>query len=172
MIQTAGSRDTVSRSGATHSPDAVLFDELDRTFTFYGYAPDALIQVLHRAQELFGYLREDVVDRIATALRLPLSQVHGVIGFYSYFSRKPLGKHVVNICLGTACYVRGADLILRRLEKELGIMAGQTTPDGQFSLRCARCVGACGMAPVVMIGPDIHSQLRPDRLKGTLRKYR
>jgi NADH-quinone oxidoreductase subunit E/NADP-reducing hydrogenase subunit HndA len=78
----------------------------------------------------------------------------------------------VNVCVGTACYVRGADLILRRLEKELAITSGQTTPDGQFSLRCARCVGACGMAPVVMIGPDIHSQLKPDRLKVTLRKYR
>jgi len=131
-----------------------------------------LIQVLHRAQELFGYLREDVVKYIARELRLPVSRVHGVIGFYSFFSRVPQGKYTVSVCLGTGCYVKGADRILRGFEKNLGIQPGQTSADGRFSLRCVRCVGACGVAPVAMVGNDLHTQIRMENVKKVLKAYK
>lgn len=163
----------VSRSGVVQAPyEQPLFLELDAAITHYARRPEALIQILHRAQELFGYLREDVVDRIARELRLPISRIYGVIGFYSYFSKVPTGKHTINVCTGTACYVRGADQLLRVVEKELGIVDGGTTTDGRFSLRCARCVGACGQAPVVMIDNDVHSELRTNRVKQVLRNYK
>jgi NADH:ubiquinone oxidoreductase subunit E len=163
----------ISRSGVVTAPyDQALFAELQMALDFYDRAPDALIQVLHRAQELFGYLREDVVNYIARELRLPMSQVHGVIGFYSFFSRVPQGKHTINICTGTACYVRGAETLLRTFEKELGISSGQTTADGRFSLRCARCVGACGLAPVAMIGDHVHGHLKSNAVKKFLKAYK
>ena len=163
----------ISRSGVVQAPyEQPLFEELDAAIAFYDRAPDALIQILHRAQELFGYLREDVVDHIAHALRLPLSKVHGVIGFYSFFSKVPQGKHTVNVCLGTACYVRGAAQLLRGLEKQMGIKRGETTGDGRFSLRCARCVGACGLAPVLMVNDDVQGKVRIDGLKKLLKNYK
>ncbi|GMU21631.1 MAG: hypothetical protein AMXMBFR13_17230 [Phycisphaerae bacterium] len=163
----------ISRSGVSTAPyEQALWQELFAAIEFYQHAPDALIQVLHRAQELFGYLREDVVKFIAKELRLPVSRVHGVIGFYSFFSRVPQGKYMISVCLGTGCYVRGADQILRGFEKALGVTAGQTTADGRFSLRCVRCVGACGVAPVAMVGNDLHTQLKMDSVKKVLKAYK
>jgi len=163
----------ISRSGAVAAPyEQALFAELQMAMDFYDRAPDALIQILHRAQELFGYLREDVIRYIAHELRLPISQVYGVIGFYSFFSRVPQGKHTINVCTGTACYVRGAETVLRAFEKELGIRNGQTTADGRFSLRCARCVGACGLAPVAMVGDRVHGQLKSNEIKKLLKAYK
>jgi NADP-reducing hydrogenase subunit HndA len=163
----------ISRSGASDRPyEEALWQELSSAIEFYQHAPEALIQVLHRAQELFGYLREDVVKYIAHELRLPISRVHGVIGFYSFFSRVPQGKHTVSVCMGTGCYVKGADQILRGFEKTLGIKAGQTSADGRFSLRCVRCVGACGVAPVAMVGNDLHTNLKMDSVKKVLKAYK
>ncbi len=163
----------ISRSGVVQAPyEQVLFAELQAAIDFYKKAPDALIQILHRGQELFGYLREDVVHYIAHQLRLPISRVYGVIGFYSFFSRVPQGKYTVSVCTGTACYVRGADALLRSFEKELQIKTGQTTSDGKFSLRCARCVGACGLAPVAMIGDHVHGNLKGNEVKKTLKAYK
>jgi NADH-quinone oxidoreductase subunit E/NADP-reducing hydrogenase subunit HndA len=163
----------ISRSGAVHAGyEQALFAELQAAIEHYDYAPDALIQVLHRAQELFGYLREDVVQYVARELRLPISRVHGVIGFYTFFSRVPQGKYTINICTGTACYVRGAEALLRGFEKELKIERGETTGDGRFSLRCARCVGACGLAPVAMIGDDVHGHLKTQSIKKILKGYK
>jgi NADH-quinone oxidoreductase subunit E/NADP-reducing hydrogenase subunit HndA len=163
----------IGRSGVSTAPyEQALWQELSNAMEFYQHAPDALIQILHRAQELFGYLREDVVKVIAHELRLPISRVHGVIGFYSFFSRVPQGKYTVSICLGTGCYVKGADQILRGFEKSLGISAGQTTADGRFSLRCVRCVGACGVAPVAMVGNDLHTKLKMDSIKKVLKAYK
>mgnify|MGYP001222758696 CR=1 FL=1 len=163
----------ISRSGVVQAPyEQALFSELQSAIEYYDHAPDALIQILHRAQELFGYLREDVVKYIAVQLRLPISRVHGVIGFYSFFSRIPQGKYTISVCLGTGCYVRGADQILRAFEKELKIKTGETTADGRFSLRCVRCVGACGVAPVAMIGDDLHSRLKNDQIKKILKAYK
>ncbi len=166
-------REGISRSGVVHAPyEQALFGELQSAIEFYNRAPDALIQVLHRAQELFGYLREDVVKYVARELRVPLSKVHGVIGFYSFFSRVPQGKYTISVCLGTGCYVKGADQILRGFEKELNIKPGETTSDGRFSLRCVRCLGACGVAPVAMIGNDLHSKLKNDQIKKVMKAYK
>ncbi len=163
----------VSRSGVTLKPyEQALFAELDAAITHYERKSTALIQILHRAQELFGYLRPDVVEHISRNLRLPLSHTYGVIGFYSFFSKAPLGKYTVKVCTGTACYVRGADQLLRGISKELGVKPGETTADGRFSLRCARCVGACGLAPVLMINDDVVSKLRSDRIRKVLNQYK
>lgn len=163
----------ISRSGVSSAPyEQPIWSELASAIDFYKRAPDALIQVLHRAQELFGYLREDVIKYIAHELRLPISRVHGVIGFYSFFSRVPQGKYTVSVCMGTGCYVKGSDQILRGFEKTLGISAGQTTADGRFSLRCVRCVGACGVAPVAMVSNDLHTKLKMDSIKKVLKAYK
>jgi len=164
---------TISRSGATAAASEFpLFDELDQTIRYFEQSPKALIQILHRAQELFGYLREGVIQHISRALRLPVSKIHGVIGFYSFFSRMPQGKHTVTVCTGTACYVRGSDRVQQQLVKLLGVDTGGTTTDGRYSLRCARCIGACGLAPVVMIDEDVHGHVRGDRLKNLVRQYK
>ena len=105
-------------------------------------------------------------------MRLPISHVYGVIGFYSFFSRVPQGKHTISVCTGTACYVRGAEALLRSFEKELGIKNGETSADGRFSLRCARCVGACGLAPVAMIGDRVHGHLKSNEVKKVLKAYK
>jgi len=173
MTSVSNIQQGISRSGVVAAPyEQALFAELQMAMDFYDRAPDALIQILHRAQELFGYLREDVVKYIAHELRLPMSQVYGVIGFYSFFSRIPQGKYTINICTGTACYVRGAETLLRTFEKELGIKNGQTSADGRFSLRCARCVGACGLAPVAMIGDHVHGHLKSNEVKKFLKAYK
>ena len=134
--------------------------------------PDSLIQVLHQAQELFGYLPDEVQRFVARGLKLPISKVYGVVTFYSFFTTVPKGKHTIMVCLGTACYVKGAERILQRLKKELDVDLGQTTRDHLFTLTAARCVGACGLAPVAMIGDDVYGKLTPDKMVKTLKKYR
>lgn len=165
-------REGISRSGVAAPYEQALFEELQAAIDFYDRAPDALIQILHRAQELFGYLREDVVKYVSLQLRVPLSKVHGVIGFYSFFSRVPQGKYLISVCLGTGCYVRGSEQLLRLFSKELKIQPGETTSDGRFTLRCVRCLGACGVAPVAMIGDDLHSKLKADQIKKIVKAYK
>jgi bidirectional [NiFe] hydrogenase diaphorase subunit len=126
--------------------------------------------VLHTAQELFGYLQPDLLFYIAQGLKLPPSRVYGVATFYHFFSFAPKGKHTCVVCTGTACYVKGADLLLATLERQLGTVAGKTTPDGEVSLMTARCLGACGLAPVVVYDGDVAGGQTPDavaeRMKG------
>jgi NADH:ubiquinone oxidoreductase subunit E len=173
MTSLTNVHESISRSGVVQAPyEQALFGELQSAIDFYKREPDSLIQVLHRAQELFGYLREDVVRYIALQLRLPLSRVHGVIGFYSFFSRVPQGKYTVSVCMGTGCYVKGAEQLLRIFSKELKIQPGETTADGRFTLRCVRCLGACGVAPVALIGDDLHSKMKPDQIKKILKAYK
>jgi NADP-reducing hydrogenase subunit HndA len=163
----------VSRALAGFDPPEVAkFRQLQAACEYFDASEEALIQILHRAQELFGYLRGDVIRFIAKELNLPLSRVYGVITFYSFFSTVPKGQYTVMVCMGTACYVRGADKVLEAFEKELGIKVGQTTPDGKFSLTTARCIGACGLAPVAVIGEDVHSRLKADQVKKVLQAYR
>jgi bidirectional [NiFe] hydrogenase diaphorase subunit len=119
------------------------------------YRQDALIEILHKAQESFGYLEPDVLEYIARGLKLPLSRVYGVATFYHLFSLKPSGVHNCVVCMGTACYVKGSDRLLTALEKELGIHVGETTPDNQISLMSARCLGACGIAPAIVFDGTI-----------------
>jgi bidirectional [NiFe] hydrogenase diaphorase subunit len=124
---------------------------IDVTIKRHNGNPEGLIEVLHKAQESFGYLEEDVLLYIARGLKLPLSQVYGVATFYHLFSLKPSGAHTCIVCMGTACYVKGAGKIVATLEGKLGIKVGETSADGQVSLLSARCVGACGIAPVVVL---------------------
>jgi bidirectional [NiFe] hydrogenase diaphorase subunit len=138
------------------------FKRLDVTMKRHQYQPDSLIEVLHVAQEAFGYLEEDVLAYVARGLKLPLSKVYGVATFYHLFSLKPSGKHNCVVCMGTACYVKGAGKVMEKLQAELGIEAGETTPDGEVSLVAARCLGACGIAPAVVYDGNILGKQTPD----------
>ena len=148
-----------------------LLVRLDELIESYKGKPGALIPVLQLAQGLFGYLPEVALKRIALGLGKPYSEVAGVVGFYSFFSTVPRGKHVVRVCLGTACYVRGGVGVLDALKKDLGIDVGGTTEDRQFSLEVGRCFGACGLAPVIMIDDDVHHRVKPKRIGAILEQY-
>ncbi|MDY6782270.1 MAG: bidirectional hydrogenase complex protein HoxE [Cyanobacteriota bacterium] len=126
------------------------FKRLDIAMKRQQYRQDALIEILHQAQEMFGYLEEEVLVRIARSLKLPLSQVYGVATFYHLFSLKPSGVHSCVVCMGTACYVKGSGDILAAVEKEYSLQSGETTDDGQMTVLTARCIGACGLAPAVV----------------------
>jgi len=121
-----------------------------------------LIQILHRAQHIFGYLPREVQQHVAEKLRVPESAVSGVVSFYNYFTTKPKGKHVINVCLGTACYVKGSEGVLHEIERVLGVEADtDPTPDGLFSISALRCVGACGLAPVMMVDDKVYGKMTP-----------
>jgi bidirectional [NiFe] hydrogenase diaphorase subunit len=126
------------------------FEMLDATMKKQKFAPDSLIEVLHTAQELFGHLMPDLLLYVSHALKLPPSAVYGVATFYHLFSFTPPGRHTCVVCTGTACYVKGADAMLARLEQSLGVRAGKTSADGEVSVSTARCLGACGLAPIVV----------------------
>ncbi len=134
--------------------------------------PGCLMHILQEAQAIYGYLPIQVQKTIAEGLGKSLSDVYGVATFYSQFSLTPKGKHRVSVCLGTACYVKGSDKILEEVEKQLGIKCGECTADGLFSIDSCRCVGACGLAPVMMIGEEVYGKLTPDKVKGILDSYR
>lgn len=133
--------------------------------------PGALIPVLQTTQNLFGYLPEKALRIISKELKLPYSEVAGVVGFYSYFSTIPKGKHTVRVCLGTACYVRGGQDVLRALMKELEIGIGGTTTDRKFSLEVGRCFGACGLAPVIMIDDETFQRVKPSKVHDILNNF-
>jgi len=131
----------------------------------------ALIPILHEAQELFGYIPEEVQKRIAEVLHIPAAEIFGVATFYSRFTLNPRGQYTINVCLGTACYVKDAKGIIERLEKELNVKSGGTTEDGKFTLEATRCLGCCGLAPVMMINDDVYGKLVPDDIPDILKKY-
>ena len=131
-----------------------------------------LINILHKAQSTFGYLPVEVQEVIADELRESVAKIYGVVTFYSFFTMQPKGKHPISICLGTACYVRGAEKILEEFEKQLNLEVGETSPDGKFSLTCLRCIGACGLAPVAMVGDKTYGRLTPEDVKGILDEYK
>lgn len=147
------------------------YEKLAQLIEEYRGKPGALIPVLHQAQLLFGYLPEDVQQIVADGLNIPLSEVYGVVTFYAFFSTKPRGKYKIGVCMGTACYVRGAAAVLERLQKELGIGPNDSTADGRFTLEITRCLGACGLAPVMMINDDVYGRLVPDKIPEILAKY-
>ncbi|MBU6228877.1 MAG: bidirectional hydrogenase complex protein HoxE [Cyanobacteria bacterium REEB459] len=150
---------TASPSQAA-KPD-LRFKRLDITMKRHQYRPDALIEVLHVAQEVFGFLEAEVLAYVAHGLKLPPSKVYGVATFYHLFSLKPLGVHSCVVCMGTACYVKGSSQILEGLQAELAIQSGETTADGQVSLTVARCLGACGIAPAVVLDGEVLGKLDP-----------
>ncbi len=130
-----------------------------------------LINVLHKTQEAFGYLPEEVQRVIAKELNMSVAKVYGVVTFYSFFTMKPKGKHPISVCMGTACYVRGAEKVVDELKKELNLKVGDVTPDGKFSLDCLRCVGACGLAPVMIVGEKVHGRVEASQIKEILAQY-
>ncbi|MFC1652631.1 NADH-quinone oxidoreductase subunit NuoE [Planctomycetota bacterium] len=136
------------------------------------YSDSYLIAVLHKAQALYGYLPKEVIDTVATDMGIPTAHIWGVATFYHYFDLEPRGKHLVSICLGTACYVKGAAQIVETLKQKLKIDMGETTEDGLFTLQPARCLGACGLAPVVMIDDKIYGELTPKKMADILNVYR
>lgn len=130
-----------------------------------------LINILHETQNTLGYLPQEVQQLVAKNLNIPASRVNGVVSFYAFFTEKPKGKHPISICLGTACYVRGSDKVLEEVKNVLGIEVGQTTPDGIFSLDCLRCVGACGLAPVMTIDGKVFGNVDPKDVRRILEDF-
>lgn len=131
-----------------------------------------LIQILHRAQHIFGYLPREVQQHVAKRLAIPEAAVSGVVSFYNYFTTKPKGKYVINVCLGTACYVKGSEKVLQELERVLGVKADtDPTPDGLFSISALRCVGACGLAPVMMVGDKVYGKMTPAKAVEIVKEY-
>ncbi|HAN18722.1 MAG: NAD(P)-dependent iron-only hydrogenase diaphorase iron-sulfur protein [Bacteroidetes bacterium GWC2_33_15] len=130
-----------------------------------------LINVLHKTQEHFGYLPAEIQEVIAKELEMSVAKVYGVVTFYSFFTMKPKGRFPISICTGTACYVRGAENVLGEFKRQLNIEVGETTSDGKFSLSCLRCVGACGLAPVVQVGDKTYGRVSPEGVKDILAEY-
>lgn len=131
-----------------------------------------VINVLHKVQGEFGYLPAEVQELVADELHIPVARVYGIVSFYSFFTMTPKGEYPISVCLGTACYVRGAEKVLDELKRQLGINVGEVTPDGKFSLTCLRCVGACGLAPVIEVGEKVYGRMTPDRVKEVLAEYK
>ena len=137
------------------------FKAIDRTMKRFNFEKDSLLEVLHDTQEVFGYLSEDLLIYISTHLRVPLSQVYGVATFYHLFTFEPLGKHNCIICRGTACHVKGSEIITQVLSEQFEVTIGKTTEDGLFSLTTARCIGSCGLAPVAVLDGEVHGRQTP-----------
>ncbi|HNX56215.1 MAG TPA: NAD(P)H-dependent oxidoreductase subunit E [Prolixibacteraceae bacterium] len=148
-----------------------LYERLSIIVKSQRTVPGALIPVLQTAQNLFGYLPEKALRMISKELKLPYSEVAGVVGFYSYFSTTPKGKHTIRVCLGTACYVRGGQDVLKAMSKELEISVGGTTKDRKFSLEVGRCFGACGLAPVVMVDDETYQRVSPSKITDILNSF-
>lgn len=144
------------------SPEDSRWRLVNRTIRLHGGAPDCLIETLHTVQEHFGYLDRDALKYVANALQVPLSMVYGVATFYHYFTLKPAGEHTCVVCQGTACYIGGATNILKQIKKDVGIEPGETTPDGKVSLLSARCLGSCGLAPVVVFDGKVTGRMTPE----------
>ena len=146
-------------------------DFIIETCSKFNNDPQELINVLHKCQQHFGYLPAEVQEVVSDELVVPVAKIYGVVTFYSFFTMTPKGKHPIIICMGTACYVRGAEKVLEEFKKELGIQVGETTKEGKFSLSSLRCVGACGLAPVVLVGDKTYGRVAPDDVKGILKEY-
>lgn len=142
------------------------------TCAAFGNKGSEVINVLHTVQGELGYLPAEVQELVADELHIPVSRVYGIVSFYSFFTMTPKGEYPISVCLGTACYVRGAEKVLDEIKRQLGINVGEVTPDGKFSLTCLRCVGACGLAPVIEVGEKVYGRMTPDRVKEVLAEYK
>lgn len=145
---------------------------LDQIISDYKGKESNLIQILHMAQAIFGFLPSEVQTFIAQKMNLPISKISGVITFYSFFSTEPKGEHIIRVCLGTACYVRGGKKIMDKLKELLGIEVGETTEDMKFSLEVVRCMGACGLAPAIKVNDKVYKQVNSNKLQQILKHYR
>ena len=147
------------------------FEALDRVIDELKHEQGALMPIMQRAQEIFGYLPEEVQIMVAEGLDIPLSEVYGVASFYAQFSMNPKGRYQISVCLGTACYVKGSGDIYDKLKELLEIDGGECTADGKFSLEACRCIGACGLAPVLTVNEDVYGRLTVDDIDDILKKY-
>ncbi len=145
--------------------------QLKAVCNLFNNDPGELINVLHKAQGIFGYLPAEVQEAVAKELRISVAKVYGVVTFYSFFTMVPKGKYPISVCMGTACYVRGAEKVLDEFKRILKVPVGETTPDGKFSIAGLRCVGACGLAPVVLVGEKTYGRISPDGVKAILKEY-
>jgi len=150
----------------------MIQQDLSEILSKYEADQSSIIAILQDIQERFGYLPRDVLTQVAGELNMPISRVMSLATFFSAFSLKPKGKHPIHICMGTACHVRGAQPMLEAFERELGIKDSETTEDMAFSLDTVRCIGCCGLAPVVMVGEDVHGKISSAKVSSVLNKYR
>jgi NADH:ubiquinone oxidoreductase subunit E len=176
LLEVANKAVELKKKGAVPGAQVEEYTEeaaakLDEIISRYRGKPGALIPVLQEAQDLIGYLPPVVQRHVAKGLKVPVSEVHGVVSFYSFFTMKPKGKHNVRVCLGTACYVKGAEEIVKKLSEGLQIDVGGITADKKFSLETVRCLGACGLAPVVVIDKDTHGSINPVKVMDLLKDY-
>lgn len=148
------------------------YQELDQVIERYSREPGQLIRILQKAQDIFGYLPEEVQAYIAEKTEIPVAEVNGVVTFYSLFSTEPKGKYMLNVCMGTACYVKGAQQVMDALKDRLKIDEGETTPDRLFTIKSTRCVGACGLAPILVVNEDVHGKLDARDIPKIIQKYR
>lgn len=149
-----------------------LFEQLDTVIDVWKDAPGGLLPIMQSAQENIGCIDEEVAKYISVKTDTPVTTIYGIATFYSLFTEQPKGKNAIGMCLGTACYVRGSQLVMDALEKELGIEVGKTTPDGLFTLDATRCIGCCGLAPAMMINDEVYGRLTPDKIPAIIAKYR
>jgi NADH-quinone oxidoreductase subunit E len=158
---------------AIKNPDLTdeLFSQIDDVMQRYAHIPGSLIPVLTACQDIAGYLPVELQDYISHGLNIPGSHIYGVVTFYSFFTMVPRGRHTIKVCMGTACYVRGIGEILDRIQAGLNLKVGETTEDRRFSLEVVRCLGACGLAPVVVVDDETHGGVTPDRVLDIIERY-
>lgn len=164
-------KEQIKQCACQSETDQEKMERINQMIEEYKDREGSLIQILHLAQGIYGYLPLHLQQFIAAKLNLPLSKVYGVATFYSLFSINPRGEHTIRVCLGTACYVRGGKKIVERLKEILGIEIGETTADGKFTLEVMRCLGACGLAPAITINDQVFKQVNPDKLQSLIEKY-
>lgn len=151
---------------------AEMYDQLEAYISSFEDKEGALIHVLHKAQNIFGYLPEEIQLHIARKLNIPAAKVFGVVSFYSYFTQTPRGKHTISICMGTACFVKDSDKILKKFNSVLDIETGETTADKMFTVRDVRCIGACGLAPIILVDDKVYGHVTVDDVQNIINEYR
>ena len=150
----------------------VLTPELADFISQWKNKPGNLIMVLHRVQQTYGFIPREIAFEISALLDVPLAKIYGVLTFYNFFKLEKAGRNIIQVCLGTACYLRGGEDIINEFERELGVGVNVTTPDGEFSVEAVRCIGCCGLAPAIMINGEVHGKLKNSQIKGLIAKYR
>lgn len=161
----------MSQAGCEKRLDEEKLQHIQQAIEKFKDMKGALIPVLHEVQDAFGYLPEEILQVVSDGLDIPMSEIYGVASFYSFFSLEPKGEHVIHVCMGTACYIKGAQGLLDRLSTDLKVPVGETTADGKFTLEATRCLGACGLAPVLTVGEKVHGRLLQADIAKVIKTY-